>query len=68
MCLGSQAVIWARADRAARLRVEYATVESFKTILGSASADAPPDGDFTAKMMLEGLPPGQDMFLSGAVR
>jgi alkaline phosphatase D len=56
------AVVWARADRPARLRLEYASVESFKTIIGSASADALPDGDFTAKLMLEGLPPGQDVF------
>src|SRR5476651_1447687 len=40
------AVIWARADRPARMRVECSTLESFKTILGAASADALPDHDF----------------------
>jgi len=56
------AMVWARADRPARMRVEYASVESFATILQTASADALPDRDFTAKLLLEGLPPGQDIF------
>ena len=56
------AVIWARADRAARMQVECSTLESFKTIIGSAAADALPDRDFTAKVLLGGLPPGQDIF------
>jgi alkaline phosphatase D len=56
------AVVWARADRAARMRVETSTTESFSTILGSASADALADRDFTAKVLLENLPPGQDIF------
>src|SRR5438045_3333571 len=56
------AVIWARADRAARMQVECSVVESFKTIIGSATADALPDGDFTSKVLLKGLPPGQDIF------
>src|SRR6202521_6247739 len=54
------AVVWARADRPARMRVEYSTIESFKTLIGAASSDALPDHDFTAKALLEGLPPGQD--------
>ena len=58
----SSAMVWARADRAARMRVEYSTLESFRTVLGAASADAPPDRDFTSKILLEGLPPGQDIF------
>src|ERR1700681_1791105 len=56
------AVIWARADRPARMQVECSTVESFKTILHSGSADALPDSDFTAKLLLDGLPSGQDIF------
>jgi alkaline phosphatase D len=58
----SSAMVWARADRPARLQVEYSTLESFKTLLGAASADALPDRDFTSKILLEGLPPGQDIF------
>src|ERR1700731_2499174 len=56
------AMVWARADRPARLQVEYSTRESFATVLGAASADALPDRDFTSKILLEGLPPGQDIF------
>jgi alkaline phosphatase D len=56
------AVIWARADRPARMQVECSTVESFKTILHASSSDALPDRDFTSKLLLEGLPPGQDIF------
>src|ERR1700732_1714211 len=58
---GSSAVVWARADRAARMQVEYSTVESFKTILGAASSDASPERDFTSKVLLEGLPRGADI-------
>src|SRR6266550_6892601 len=56
------AVIWGRADRAARMQVECSVVESFKTIIRSATADALPDSDFTSKVLLDGLPPGQDIF------
>jgi hypothetical protein len=35
------AVIWARADRPARMQVECSTVESFKTIIASASSANP---------------------------
>src|SRR6476646_199299 len=56
------AVVWARADRPARMRVECSTVESFKTIIGAASSDALPESDFTAKVPLAGLPHGQDIF------
>ena len=58
----NSAVIWARADRAARMQVECATDENFKTILRAASADALPDSDFTSKLLLDGLPAGQDIF------
>ena len=56
------AVVWARADRPARMRVECSTVESFKTIVGVASSEALPESDFTSKVLLEGLPPAQDLF------
>src|ERR1700686_5179427 len=55
------AVVWARADRPARLRVECSTVESFKTIIRVTSSEALPDHDFTSKALLDGLPPGQDI-------
>src|SRR6202158_4408996 len=56
------AVVWARADRPARLQVECSTLESFRTIIAVASSEALPDHDFTSKILLEGLPPGQDIF------
>src|SRR5258707_5799299 len=56
------AVIWARADRPARMQVECSSVESFKTILRTSFSDALPDHDFTSKLLLDGLPPGQDIF------
>jgi len=59
---GGSAVVWARADRPARMLVEYSTAESFKTILGQVSSEALPDHDFTAKVLLGGLPPWQDIF------
>jgi alkaline phosphatase D len=55
-------VLWARADRPARMQVEFSAVESFATIIGASSADALPDRDFTSKILIEGLPPGQDIF------
>src|SRR5713226_10434167 len=57
------AVVWARADRPARMRVECSTVESFRTIIRVASSDALPDHDFTSKVLLENLPPGAGYFL-----
>lgn len=57
-----KAVVWARGDRAARMQVDYATTESFRSILGSRRVDGLPDSDFTAKLLLEGLPSGQDIF------
>src|SRR5258708_42944 len=56
------AVVWARADRPARMLVECSTLESFKSIIRVASSDALPDHDFTSKVLIEGLPPGQDIF------
>jgi alkaline phosphatase D len=58
----SSAVVWSRADRPSRMRVATSTVESFKTILGAASADAQPDCDLAAKLALNDLPAGQDIF------
>jgi alkaline phosphatase D len=56
------AIVWARADRPARMQADCSTVESFATILRSSSIDALPDHDFAAKLLLENLPPGQDIF------
>src|SRR5262249_50847440 len=56
------AVIWARADRPARMLAEIATTDSFKTIHDTVFVDALPESDFTAKALIEGLPAGQDIF------
>jgi alkaline phosphatase D len=56
------AIVWARADRASRMIVEASTTESFRDIIRVVSADALPDSDFTAKILLDRLPGGQDIF------
>jgi len=55
-------VIWARSDRPSRMLVEIATTDSFKDIRAGAYVDALPETDFTAKTMIDGLPPGQQIF------
>jgi alkaline phosphatase D len=56
------AVIWARADRPARMLAEVATTDSFNTIHRAVFVDALPESDFTAKVLIDGLPAGQDIF------
>jgi alkaline phosphatase D len=55
-------VVWARADQPARMLVEVSTTESFRTIRASQLVDVLPETDCTAKVLLEALPPGQDIF------
>ena len=55
-------MVWARSDRPSRIMIEYATTDSFKDVKGGAYADAMPESDFTAKVMIENLPAGQDIF------
>src|SRR5215470_15386075 len=55
------AVVWARADRPARMLVEVATTDDFENVRAAAAVDALPETDFTAKALIEGLPAGQDM-------
>ena len=55
-------VMWSRADRPARMRIEAATTESFRDIIQTVTCDASADSDFTAKALLENLPAGQDIF------
>jgi alkaline phosphatase D len=55
-------VIWARSDRASRMLVEIATTDSFKDIRAGAFVDALPESDFTAKTVIDALPPGQQIF------
>src|SRR5438128_576934 len=55
-------VVWARTDRPARMQVEISTTDSFRTIRHGVFADALPESDFTAKLLVEDLPSGQDLF------
>ena len=55
-------VIWARVDRPSQMMVEVATSESFANARALPPIAALPESDFTAKMLLENLPAGQDIF------
>src|SRR6202051_1880363 len=55
-------VVWARADRPSQMMVEVATTESFGNARTLPPIAALPESDFTAKMLLENLPAGQDIF------
>src|SRR5260221_9053630 len=55
-------VVWARADRPSQMMVEVATTESFSNARALPPIAALPESDFTAKMLLENLPSGQDIF------
>jgi alkaline phosphatase D len=56
------AVIWARADRPARMLAEVATTDSFKTITRAVFVDVLPETDFTANALIDGLPAGTNIF------
>jgi alkaline phosphatase D len=59
---GDRAIVWARADRPARMMVEWATTESFgdaRLVRGPAALE---DSDFAAKVDLVGLPRGERVF------
>jgi alkaline phosphatase D len=59
--LGDRAILWARADRPARMMVEWATNEVFADARAVAGPAALEDSDFTAKLDLAGLPLGQQI-------
>ena len=60
--VGDRATVWAHVDRPARMTVEYATSESFTNSLRIRGTIATPDSGLTARIALEDLPPGQDIF------
>jgi alkaline phosphatase D len=56
------AVVWSRSDRPARMIVEYATTEGFsdaKRIVGPLALEAT---DFTSRVRIRGVAPGQTVF------
>src|SRR3979411_1718740 len=55
-------VVWARADRPSQMMVEVSPPESFRQARALPPVAALPESDFTAKMLLENLPAGQDIF------
>ncbi len=59
---GGRAVVWSRADRAARMVVEYSTTESFDNVRRVTGPAALEPSDFTARTVLTNLPPGQRIF------
>jgi alkaline phosphatase D len=55
-------VIWARTDRPARATFEVATNEGFRDARTLPYVDVLPESDYTAKLLAEDLPAGQDIF------
>src|ERR1700722_15370121 len=55
-------VVWARTDRPSQMLVEVSTTESFSDARALPPIAALPESDFTAKMLLENLPAGQEIF------
>ncbi|MFZ1427281.1 MAG: alkaline phosphatase D family protein [Geminicoccaceae bacterium] len=60
--VGDRAVVWSKADRAARMQVRWATTESMTEAVTQPGVNALEDTDFTAKIDLDGLPTGQRIF------
>jgi alkaline phosphatase D len=58
----SGAMVWSRAGRPSRMKVEFSTTESFKNIIQGVFVDALPESDFTAKAFINGLPADQEVF------
>ncbi|MBS0658466.1 MAG: alkaline phosphatase D family protein, partial [Verrucomicrobia bacterium] len=56
------ATIWGRADRPARMIVDYATTESFTDARRVEGPSALGATDFTSRIRLDALPPGQTIF------
>lgn len=59
---GAGAVIWSRADRTARMMVEYATSDKFTDAVRVQGSLAGPDTGFTARAALSRLPRDQHIF------
>jgi alkaline phosphatase D len=59
---GGRAVVWSRADRSARMHVEYSTTERFADVARVRGPAALESSDFTARVELTDLPAGQRVF------
>ena len=60
--LSGRAVVWAHVDRPARMRVEYATTESFASARQVDGPIATTDTGLTARVSIGNLRSGQDVF------
>jgi len=60
--LADRGIVWARADRPARMWVEWSTTPSFAQAQRLRGPHALDSTDFTARIDLTGLPAGQDVF------
>src|SRR5262245_21974930 len=60
--LGDRAIAWSRTDRPARMVVDYATTELIKDVRHAVGPVALEENGFTARLDLQGLPPGQRIF------
>ncbi|MEO9864141.1 PhoD-like phosphatase N-terminal domain-containing protein, partial [Yoonia sp.] len=56
------AVIWSRADREAKMLVEWATTESMSDARAVPALAVGTPTDYTGKLALTGLPSDQDIF------
>ena len=56
------AVVWSRSDRPARLIVEYDTNDKFTNVRRLVGPAALPENDFTARVVLSDLAPGERVF------
>jgi alkaline phosphatase D len=61
--LGDRAMIWSRSDRPARMFVEWSLDPHFRKRERVRGPDALADSDFTARLELAGLPPGEQIFV-----
>ena len=57
-----RAIVWSRTDRRARMHVEWSTTESFQDVHREKATAIGPGTDFTARVELIDLPPGQRIF------
>jgi alkaline phosphatase D len=57
-----RAVLWSATDRPARMLVEYAATERFQNARRIVGPAALPESGYAAKVVLAGLPAGQDVF------
>jgi alkaline phosphatase D len=60
--LADRGIVWARSDRPARMWVEWSTTESFARAHRVRGPHVLETSDFSARLELTGLPPGERIF------